>query len=1460
MKKLKLCLLASAFVGGVNFVSAQTDVTSTYIANAGFEGTYTNKIQNSSGSNLRYVREPNGWTLAYSNGCEWDASILTKDDDLYNSIKEKITIPADGRGNKTYAVRLHGNANNSQITLTQEEKTFPKGKYTLTGSFYTQNQNELEVGFFFATYSTDTRVKYAAGNESWKSLKTTFESDGTYKTSIGVFFKHNSSNSMIAGVDNITLSYENVNGPELANLIAKATAINGKLGTLTNAINSAQSAYNGINHTEDYQETIDDAITNLQSAITTAISNYSYNPAGDDVSTLLLDNPGFDIDINFASSSTSSTSAATVYPTFGWNPTVPGNCTGATIGYGYTGKINGDGNVTAPTNNADNTTDGGALAICVGWSGTVKYLSTAKTFKAGSYRITYRAYNGNTKNTTALEIIPLVGFVPTSGNSQINNTTETFTNQAWTEHTYSFTLASDIEGQLQIGMQPTTNTNSYNAPELFIDDIKLEYFNPLTLAQIQWQETWDALDALDETALPDAAETAITAALAETKPTTVEGYNTAKAALQALIDSYDGIKAAYDKVLDLIDFVTDEKNNSTGTKTTIETAISTATTNIETRTTASDLGTDYSTLETARQTYVTSGAQPTADHVFDYTFKMPDAAITSANDWTNKRLSNNQQYTGAPDNTYFDAYNENRNIQKNIGTLRLGKYELKCATRAEASVSVGNIYVSQNGANLNQTNINHVGNTGGELGNGWSWTTVSFDNYEDSKGITLGFYSECGSNKWAGADDFHLYYKGNTVDDETAAALAATVVDGKMNATVASTQSSALSAFESAQTFENYNALKEAIEAASASKAAYTKLKGELDKIPSALGTTNIYTESSYATNYTDVLATYTDNSISTVDANAYAYGERVTGAMPAIMLSSWKVGETAALTDASLYMNAWSTEGNSDGSEMTTPFYEYWVSAANALAEKTFMATVEGLTAGTNYLVTAKVRVRQQNDQTKADDDVTFQVNDGDVVNAADGTQSDVRSEMYYKTVRAFGEADGDGKLAIKVVVKDGNHVSWLAFKDVHYSEVTTPTDAHKTALASAISTAEAKTIGFAAGEYAPYTNIAARKALAAAKAINVDVNTDYEVVAATTALTGATWTANAEEMNAVSDELFNGTEYGAAGWTRTQTWNNSGTGIYSVPAGTMTYGDMAYHEMPLEGNTVYKLTFGHRKWDGSNADNGGQVSVLNGSSEGLALTAYTGTSSQSLQNETYFFRTGAAGNYTFTVIAASGRLTFGNVVIKKAVAENLTITEDATAAPAYNYANVTLARSFNAGWNAVCLPFATAAFDNAEIAELTGESGESDALTLTFEKKTAFEANKPYLVYFPEAVAANKTINGVIVNPSTVSASTTNFDFKGVYTVTDIESGNWVISGGQLKKASDAISLKPTRTYFAPKGTEARIAGFTVDGEEVTGLKALFAQEGAPVEGIYNLKGQKVSGQLKKGVYVVNGKKVVK
>lgn len=144
----------------------------------------------------------------------------------------------------------------------------------------------------------------------------------------------------------------------------------------------------------------------------------------------------------------------------------------------------------------------------------------------------------------------------------------------------------------------------------------------------------------------------------------------------------------------------------------------------------------------------------------DFTGLITNATITSTTGWNNSRVNSGQQYTGAPDNTYFDVYNETRNMTQNIGKLKLGLYTLKCATRASDGITSGNIYVSQNGSNLSSTDIHKDGSEGGSLGNGWSWTEVTFQVTDETKDITIGFYAECGDYHWAGADNFTLTFVG----------------------------------------------------------------------------------------------------------------------------------------------------------------------------------------------------------------------------------------------------------------------------------------------------------------------------------------------------------------------------------------------------------------------------------------------------------------------------------------------------------------------------------------------------------------------------------------------------------------------------------------------------------------------------------------------------------------------------
>ena len=1450
MKRKLLFALISLMIGGGN-LWAQTDVTSTYIQNADFEGDYQRFLDINSD---RGVEKPVGWSVEWSQTATNDQNGMT----YVGSMNQDGQNWTAHGGSKAYFTRMRWA--NATLNLRQTMSNLRPGSYTL--SFYatayssTSGATGGNASVSVAGQSqTITVGSNAAANWTAYSVSFTITASNPYAT-IEVTAARTADNFKF-GIDDFTLIYDG--SSYYTTILENAQSLydsNYDWAEGADDLNAAITAATGKSTIEEKNAAI--------VALETAMATFKETNTVD--MTAKINNPNFDSNIS------------------GWTTT------------------GGDGNAFQRQTSAQTNFDGGFLEKWRnGWNGgynqknfdvyqTLSSLPNGEyTIKAAIIAVMQGDKEAFAQNKTAYTNKKHGGpyYIDDEKGVWLYGTSGETTAKAWanTKNSsfdgdgaeYKTATISVTNGSLTIGFKGIGSADGGTALGTYAnwiacDNWTLSYFgfDPSTLkAQISGLKD-DVQAIIDGNEVPTAVKTSLQNTLdnlVET-PETKTILDAAVSALENAIAAANATKTPYAAAKALITFVTAEMNNSTGTKTGIEAAINTATTNIETRTEVADLEEDYNTLESARQTYVTSGAQPTADHVFDYTFKIADAAVTGTG-WSATGTASGQQYTEAPDNRYFDCgWNTSLNKNQEVASLPAGYYTMKAATRAKASeVTSANIYVNQTRTELNRSTDNHRdGSTGGELGNGWGWTEVDFE-LRAAGNVTVGFYAQTTGQGWAGADDFHLYYKGNAVDDDTAEALIATVVSGKMNSTVADAQASALSTFESAQTIENYAALETAIAAASASKNAYTQLKAELDKVPGGLGTTNVYTADSYAAQYTDVLTAYTEETISTDDANAYAYGERVTGAMPAIMLSSWKVGETAALTDGSLYMNTWSTEGNSDGSEMTTPFYEYWIADANALAAKTFTATVEGLTSGTNYLVTAKVRVRQQNEQEKADDDVTIQINDGEVVNAADGTQSSVRTEMYYKTVRATGTADGEGKLAIKVVVKDGNHVSWLAFKDVHYSEVTTPTEEHKTALNNAISEAEAKTIGFEAGEYATYTNIDARKVLAAAKAIDFEVNTDYEVVAATNALTSATWTVNAVEVNAVSDELFNGTEYGAAGWTRDVTWNNVSGGSYSIPAGTMTYGDVAYHEMPLKGNTVYKLTFGHRRWDNNNADNGGQVSVLNSNNQGLDLTAYAGTSQQSLQSGDYYFRTGAAGNYTFTVTAASGRLTFGNVIIKKATDGDLLLEDTETDAPANGYyQTMSTTRTLKGGqWNGFSLPFSLTA-DQLAASALNGamikQFASADENVITMEDATAIVAGEPYLVK-PTSDIENPTFDGVTVsNPEEIVEGTGDYTFQAHLYNTSLATDGSVAyvstTDSSIKKLTSG-SIKGMRAIFnipVVNNVKALTIRFGGDADGIMTIEN--GQVTIDNSEIFNLAGQRVN-KAQKGIYIVNGKKVL-
>ena len=145
----------------------------------------------------------------------------------------------------------------------------------------------------------------------------------------------------------------------------------------------------------------------------------------------------------------------------------------------------------------------------------------------------------------------------------------------------------------------------------------------------------------------------------------------------------------------------------------------------------------------------------------DITKVIFDAAVSDFTRWNGGRSNNGQQYTGAPDNKYFDGWDKQPSDGKQkIYGLPAGTYTIKVATRASEALidkSKYNVWVYGGSADVSVLG-SHIGNAGGSLGNGWNWTILSFTLVEKAD-VEVGFYANpgTGTGLWAGCDDFHLY-------------------------------------------------------------------------------------------------------------------------------------------------------------------------------------------------------------------------------------------------------------------------------------------------------------------------------------------------------------------------------------------------------------------------------------------------------------------------------------------------------------------------------------------------------------------------------------------------------------------------------------------------------------------------------------------------------------------------------
>ena len=211
------------------------------------------------------------------------------------------------------------------------------------------------------------------------------------------------------------------------------------------------------------------------------------------------------------------------------------------------------------------------------------------------------------------------------------------------------------------------------------------------------------------------------------------------------------------------------------------------------------------------------------------------------------------------------------------------------------------------------------------------------------------------------------------------------------------------------------------------------------------------------------------------------------------------------------------------------------------------------------------------------------------------------------------------------------------------------------------------------------------------------------------------------------------------------------------------------------------------------------------------------------------------------------------------------------------------TLTRTFRAGgYNTFAVPFAVSIEElqsvlgeGTTVKELTASSLNNNRLLMTFEDATSIEAGKPYFVNVPADVV-NPTFKDVIVRNVSTPITTDYVNVvpaigktlvKGVDGSEDNIQSVLFLTAGNMFKHPTVINqpdnedsyLKGFRAYFQLHDVPA-IANISSNlTGHLTGIIDTRSQMKEERNDIYDLQGRKVQNTTKKGIYIINGKKVV-
>lgn len=287
---------------------------------------------------------------------------------------------------------------------------------------------------------------------------------------------------------------------------------------------------------------------------------------------------------------------------------------------------------------------------------------------------------------------------------------------------------------------------------------------------------------------------------------------------------------------------------------------------------------------------------------------------------------------------------------------------------------------------------------------------------------------------------------------------------------------------------------------------------------------------------------------------------------------------------------------------------------------------------------------------------------------------------------------------------------------------------------------------------------------------------------------------------------------------------------------------------ENPITGNL--KLTGAWMKGESTNADGDWISKSYNDfeyfnqlASAGVTSIDMRGTVTKDVDINQFFFKN------PNTIVYADAAYDHANIVVGgKAASLELTDANAFNAPQDFTAKSVKLTRSLQNGFNSFVLPFAVTA-DELGADKVATYQNCTLGEVANFETVESVNANTPFLTTdAKEASELNFTDKSIVATPETLGT-----DFVGVYTRTNAEGKYGIDENGKLHKGGVNAYVNPFHAYLNVEG----VTSVAFDGS-VTAINSIAADKVADTA-VYDLSGRRVNGKLQKGLYIINGKKVV-